>query len=201
MRAIFNVGKTKAQIIFYITPNKGPNTTRQCFTSHPCSKTAYSLFSSLYLRYLRPEVVQEFPIPLLYVRFLLKWHMVSISIPRVPTKTRNIYEPSIYSSIKLSPYNPLIIIIYINVQNTHALVYRLFPNIVSPYHVQGITPPEAIIVACLSSLIQARLMCYFLPWLVPAVLIKRDSPRFCVRPPLTALNWHVLLCLLEIFIS
>ena len=97
-----------------------------------------------------------------YVRSSMKQHTVSVNIPRVPIKTRNIYEPSIYSSIKLSPYNPLIIIIYINVQNTHALVYRLFPNIVSPYHVQGITPPEAIIVACLSSLIQARLMCYFL---------------------------------------
>ena len=60
MRAIFNVGKNKAQSI---TPKKGPNTTRQCFTSHHCSMTACCLLSLCYLRCLRPEVLQNFPIP------------------------------------------------------------------------------------------------------------------------------------------
>ena len=60
MRATFNVGKNKAQSI---TPKKGPNTTRQCFTSHHCSMTAFSSLRPSLLRDLKPEVLQNFPIP------------------------------------------------------------------------------------------------------------------------------------------
>ena len=116
-----------------------------------------------------------------------------------------IYMNQVYiplSSFHLTiPRSCLSLVIYINVRNTHASFTDppLASSIPTTFRVYS--SPEAIIVACLSSLIQARLMCYFLPWLVPAVLIKRDSPRFRVRPSLTALNRHVLLCLPEIFIS
>mgnify|MGYP003389901624 CR=1 FL=1 len=82
MRAIFNVGKKQGTKYFNITPKRGPNTTRQSFTSHLCSKTAFCLSSLLYLRGLRPEILKEFPIFSPYVRSSMKWHTVPISKPR-----------------------------------------------------------------------------------------------------------------------
>ena len=121
MRAIFNVGKNKAQSI---TPKKRPNTTRQCIASHLCSQTDLCLSSFLYLR--RPQAGSATGILYLWFTLILsmKWHTVSIKTSRGSFYKRKIYRNriiSFYLNFTLqSPVSCPIIIIYINVQNTHA---------------------------------------------------------------------------------
>ena len=113
----------------------------ECASSHLRNKTAFSPSPSSVQNDLWPEVLQKFPILSFYVRSLMKWHTVSVNIPRGSYYKRKIYRNRLYISLSNLPTIPLSclnITIYINIQNTRALFYRLSPSPFSPYPPSGI---------------------------------------------------------------
>ena len=83
-----------------------PNTIPcMCFLS-PQEQDCLLSVSLLRPNDLWPEVLQKFPILSFYVRSLMKWHTVSVNIPRGSYYKRKIYMNRLYISLSYLPYNP-----------------------------------------------------------------------------------------------
>ena len=150
MSATFNVGKKGTKYLKSILPKaQDPNTTRQCFTSHHWSQTAFCLFLPLYLHGLRPEVLQEFCILLYFfneVTYGLNQH------PRGPyCKTKRIYRNrTIYPSISFTLQSQYHACYNYDLHQCteYACPYSTdCPLVPSPYPPSGIAPSGSLFVA------------------------------------------------------
>ena len=162
----------------------------ECASSHLRNKTAFSPSPSSVQNDLWPEVLQKFPILSFYVRFLMKWHTVSVNIPRGSYYShRKIYMNRIYISLSSLPYNPNIMPYNsINVQNA-CISLQILLSPLSPDSLPSIFffpttfryCPSGSPCCCRRPLSQPHLICYsmFSRFVLPFQLSEIRFTRAC----------------------